>query len=352
MVDLPHVAEAAYLTKVLRSCSVLDGSAVCNVTAQSSRNTIVSRIIQLSLSYDGPAPRAPRSLILKVAHPDYTNTSWNAGRQEVAFYREIAPQTPARLVPSCFDGAWNEETNGWHLLLEDLTDTHQAPTMWPTPPSFETAKLIIETLARLHSTWWDDHRLGRSVGSFMDRSATDQLVSRFASHYEAFSDHLGDRLSEDRRIIFQRFIDRAASLAERLHLQRNLTIVHGDAHIWNFLVPRGEIDDRVRVFDFDGWRIGVGSGDLAYMIAMHLYPERRRAVERRLLDCYHETLKTHGVVNYGRQSLDDDYRWSVLWQISRPIWQWSAHIPPVVWWNNMERIFLAFDDLGCRELLG
>jgi hypothetical protein len=26
-------------------------------------------------------------------------------------------------------------------------------------------------------------------------------------------------------------------------------------------------------------------------------------------------------------------------------------IPPVIWWNNFERIMLAVDDLGCRELL-
>jgi hypothetical protein len=29
-----------------------------------------------------------------------------------------------------------------------------------------------------------------------------------------------------------------------------------------------------------------------------------------------------------------------------------SNIPPVVWWNNLERIFLAVDDLDCRELLG
>jgi hypothetical protein len=23
----------------------------------------------------------------------------------------------------------------------------------------------------------------------------------------------------------------------------------------------------------------------------------------------------------------------------------------VIWWNNLERIFMAVDDLGCRELL-
>jgi hypothetical protein len=34
-----------------------------------------------------------------------------------------------------------------------------------------------------------------------------------------------------------------------------------------------------------------------------------------------------------------------------PVWQASVNIPPVIWWNNFERIFLAVDDLGCRDLI-
>jgi hypothetical protein len=41
----------------------------------------------------------------------------------------------------------------------------------------------------------------------------------------------------------------------------------------------------------------------------------------------------------------------VLWQIVTPVWQAANNIPPVIWWNNLERIFLAVDDLDCRALL-
>jgi len=84
---------------------------------------------------------------------------------------------------------------------------------------------------------------------------------------------------------------------------------------------------------------------------MHWYPDRRRHFERPLLDLYHATLVEHGVTGYPRQALDDDYRLSVLWQIATPVWQASVNIPTVIWWNNLERILLAVDDLGCRDLL-
>ncbi len=54
---------------------------------------------------------------------------------------------------------------------------------------------------------------------------------------------------------------------------------------------------------------------------------------------------------YDRQALDDDYRWSVLLGMLRPIWQATGGLPARVWWPNLERNALACEDLGCAELL-
>jgi hypothetical protein len=37
----------------------------------------------------------------------------------------------------------------------------------------------------------------------------------------------------------------------------------------------------------------------------------------------------------------------VLWSV----WQAAFGIPMVNWWNNLERVMMAVDDLGCRDLL-
>jgi hypothetical protein len=86
------------------------------------------------------------------------------------------------------------------------------------------------------------------------------------------------------------------------------------------------------------------------MMAMLWYPDRRRRIERPLLDRYHAALLVHGVRGYDRQALQDDYRLSALWLITRPVAQALNNVGPAVWWNNLERIMLAVDDLGCREL--
>jgi hypothetical protein len=116
-------------------------------------------------------------------------------------------------------------------------------------------------------------------------------------------------------------------------------------------LPRDRTSDDVRFFDWDGWRVDVATDDLAYMMALHWYPEHRRRCERALLDRYHAELLARGVSGYDRRALDDDYRVSVLWQISTPVWQAANKIPPWVWWPHLERSFAAVDDLGCREFL-
>jgi hypothetical protein len=114
--------------------------------------------------------------------------------------------TSVCLVPRRFDAAFDANTKAWHLLLEDLTATHVITTQWPLPPTIEEHKPMLGALARFHAGWWDDPRLGVPVGTWLDDSAMNQLLLKFAKLYESFADRLGDRLSPDRRDIYERFI--------------------------------------------------------------------------------------------------------------------------------------------------
>ena len=346
---LPRAADAEYLTGALRRSGALVGGRVRDFGVESSRNTILSRIIRIRLTYEGAVDHAPASLILKTGLPDRFVGEWNGGRQEVAFYKEAASTMGASLVPRCFEAHWDLDNNEWHLLLEDLTDSHVIATTWPLPPSLDQCRTIVGARARFHAAWWDDPRLGTAVGAWTGADAMERYLQRLSNAVARFVDRVGDRLPRERLHLYDRLLAAAPSLFQRYQSHRDVTVIQGDAHVWNCLLPKDGSED-VRFFDWDSWRIDTGSDDLAYMMAMHWYPDRRRWAERPLLDLYHATLEAHGIA-YGRQSLDDDYRLSVLWQIVTPVWQSDNNIPPVIWWNNLERIFMAVDDLGCRDLL-
>jgi hypothetical protein len=349
--SLPAAASADNLTQALRHCGALADGRVSDVVVESARATVLSKIIRLRLAYEGPAAGAPSSLIFKTGLPECMGGAWHGGQQETAFYRHVAVAMPAGLVPRCFEAHFDAGTQDWRLLLEDLTDSHVIATTWPLPPTREQCETILQTWARFHARWWDDPRLGVSVGNWGDDAAIEDHMRRLADAFARFVDRLGDRLPQQRRELYQALLDGAPRLRQRFNSRRNATIVHGDAHFWNCFLPRDGGGD-VRLFDWDGWRLGIATDDLAYMIAMHWYPDRRRRLEQVLLDHYHAALIAHGVRGYERRALDEDYRLSVLWRIMTPVWQAGANIPAVIWWNNLERIFLAVEDLDCRQLLG
>jgi hypothetical protein len=71
---------------------------------------VLSRIIRLRLSYEGTASQAPASLFLKMGLPERIGGGWNGGCREVAFYNQVAAAMLARLVPRCFEAAFDEAT--------------------------------------------------------------------------------------------------------------------------------------------------------------------------------------------------------------------------------------------------
>lgn len=342
--SLPQATSAEHLTEVLRRSGLLGRGRVSAVAIDKQFPAILSLVQRLRLIYEGDATGAPASIIYKTDLPNRPGVGWESGRKEVAFYTDVAPATPAGLLLHCFEAHHDTETGAWHLLLEDLTDSHMVATQWPLPPTIGQSEAIVRVHARFQAAWWDDPRLG------VTPKAGEDWLKILTGSYAKFADLLGDRLSAERRTFYDRLFDQAPRLLERYRTRRNVTLVQGDSHTWNCFLPRSS-SDTARLFDWDSWRPTVGAEDLAYMMAMHWYPDLRQRAESHLLDCFHAELIDRGVTGYDRSSLQDDYRLSVLWATIRPVWMQSAGIPPVVWWNNLERIHLAVADLDCRALL-
>ena len=347
----PSAASADHLTDVLRRNGALGSGRVSAVSVDRTFPTILSLVQRLRLTYEGASPDAPASLIFKTDLPNRPGANWESGRKEVAFYSTVAPATPDGLLLRCFEAHYDAASGAWHLLLEDLTDSHLVATQWPVPPTIAQSEAIVRTHASFQAAWWDDPRLGVTIGTWPEPKAVRDWLKDLAASYAKFADMLGDRLSAERRAFYERLFDQAPRVLQRYRARRNLTLVQGDSHTWNCFLPREGSSDTARLFDWDAWRPASGAEDLAYMMAMHWYPDLRQRAEGHLLDCFHAKLTELGVTGYDRSSLQDDYRLAVLWLTTRPIWMQSAGIPPVIWWNHLERIHLAADDLDCRALV-
>jgi len=349
--DLDHVTPE-WLTEVLREQGYLADGRVTAVHLKTTRPTAVSLVAHLEVQYaDDISVSLPSQFFLKTSRPDLIANFPLRGQKEVAFYTRITAAMPAPLVVRCYDAVYAPEAKKFHLVLEDVSASHVQATVWPLPPVESQCVQAIDCLAQLHAHWWDHASLAQDMGARPTEASIQQAFRRVEQILPGFLDFLGDRLSQERRAVYEQALRVAPILRQRLLADHGLTLVHGDAHVWNFLFPRDADTDTVRLIDWEGWSMGLGTVDLAYMMALHWYPERRAHLEQPLLRRYHTQLLTHGIVGYDWDACWDDYRLAAIRNLFIPMGQWAAKLWPAIWWPHLERALLAFEDLQCRELL-
>jgi thiamine kinase-like enzyme len=338
-----------WLTATLKDAGVLERGRVVWVETDSAQpfGSIVSHV-ELAYS-DEAAADAPYRLFLKLANP-YLHQQWpERGKREVEFYGAIPAGDYGRLpLPRCYAAAFSVE-DGFHVLLDDLAETHFS-IVHPLPPSAEQCEQVVDTLARLHAYWWNKPQLGVNLGRPADQKT---IFNGDEKMYPAFLEYMGDALWDERRRIFDRVLKAAPKLQERL-TKGNLTLIHGDAHAWNFLYPLDPGGEAVLV-DWEAWDADVGVFDLAYMITLFWFPAHRARMEKPLVQRYHKRLTEYGVTGYSWDDCWYDYRHSVIRLLFRPIDWWDSHRDedfwPELWWPRLERVICAFEDLHCEELL-
>jgi thiamine kinase-like enzyme len=324
---------------------------VVAVDAGPPRATLVSTVTALRVEYSPDAPAESRARLFLKPSMDRLDPDLQPviGEREVAFYRHAAPLMPAGSIPRCYDA---EFAGGrFHLLLEDLSETHAIITPWPLPPTEEACERIIDAWAAFHAFWWRHPSLGKDVGAFLDDAAMAKLTVEYRERFARFAGALGDRFPPAALAIYARVNAVRDQLITPARLYANYTIVHGDAHVWNLLYPKDAAAGGIRLIDWDNWRIGRAAADRAYMMAVHWDPERRARLEALFLDRYHAGLCARGVTGYSLERLWEDYRLSVIGHLSIPVWQQTLGIPAAIWWSHLHRVVAAFEDLDCAFLL-
>jgi hypothetical protein len=121
---------ADFLTERLRASGVLPRGRVMAVDAGERRSTLVSTVAPLRVEYSPEAPKeAPTRLFLKATRGGLDPGLQLVGEREVAFYRHAAPLMPGGPIPRCYDAEFVD--GNFHLLLDDLSQTHTMITPWP-----------------------------------------------------------------------------------------------------------------------------------------------------------------------------------------------------------------------------
>ncbi|WP_216776646.1 oxidoreductase family protein [Metabacillus halosaccharovorans] len=311
----------------------------------------------------------PSNLFLKTTKENaFSDFQKKLALKEVEFYKNIVKNHNDLPIPNCYGAQLNNEGN-YYILLEDYSSDYKMGE-WSIPPYINQCKKAISSIAKFHASFWESKILLSSEeflikeniqnsfstcldsfrGSYIDKKQIpNERIVCINQMFLAFSDYLGDRLSNKRKNIYMKVIsqlDRFLTLEDK-----KVTLIHGDSHFWNYLYPTKDYKEAI-IVDWQTWDINVGTEDLSHMMALHWFPERRQLLEKDLLNFYLQCLKDYGVKNYNWNNLIIDYKTSIIRKLFLPIFQWSSGlILPNVWWTHLERVFMAFEDLNCQELI-
>ncbi|HEX8891361.1 MAG TPA: phosphotransferase [Pyrinomonadaceae bacterium] len=340
-----------WLTKRLREQGHLLRGEVTALSLKHSK-TFFSNIYRLEVSYSTDTqPILPSKLLLKIPLPD-NQAALNMGRDEATVYRALWDAMDDPPVVRCFDSVYSSASHRSHLLLADLSETH-FQTEIPVPPTWRHCELCVETLAQFHAFWWMHADLEMKMGVLFNEESLKELGTLLSRALSDFIEFMGDRLSVARRQAYEHAIALLPGFWNRrlMSIEGN-TLIHGDAHLWNFLHPKDVEKGRAYLIDLaTSNRIRPPTNDLAYMMALQWFPERRALMEENLLRHYHAALLARGVANYSWEDCLLDYRYSIITHLFTPVLQWhSKQVPATVWWYNFERISEAYKDLRCDEL--
>jgi aminoglycoside phosphotransferase (APT) family kinase protein len=340
-------ATPADLTSALYDSGTLREGAVVNVTMAQQIETEISNLWFLEVVYTAEAaPELSDRLLLKWALKE--SVAPERGDPEVVFYRELAPSLSSPPIVKCLATAPPASTDRW-LIIEDLRSTHANPP-WPNRPADKLLYDAVAALAQVHAHWWEAPSLGSTVGTWPTETALRTMVAGFRAHLPGFFDDLGADLPlSDRRVLEEVF---NSSLRPWLRLvdQRALTVIHGDAHTWNFLFPRSE-PGTTYLIDWQLWHLDIGARDLAYMIAFHWDRAARQQLELPLLRFYHEALIGAGISSYSFENLFLDYRRCLVRNLTLPILFWSRGQRREYWRPRLDYALAAYRDHNCAELL-
>lgn len=343
----------AWLTGVLaRNGALIRGRVVDLAIDSSERILSTSTRIRIVFSDDAEG-ELPTRLFLKTVNADMEDETF--GPSEVNYYTRDYRGVACAPIPHCYDAVFSEAERRYHLLVDDLSETHvEAKHKKPTP-AYGLA--LAEALACLHA-----HRCGASrFGEFGDRMPDEAHLNRFVEVARPGAGHIIGAFSGELKAhwpaaIHEILADHPRAMVNRTTDDNGFTLIHGDPNWNNILIPRsGErllyLIDR-QPFD---WSLTVWLGvyDLAYALVLDWEVEQRRQNEMAILRHYHSQLVERGVLDYSWDRLVDDYRLSVAICVYVAIEYCRGginHEWTDAWLPMLQQALTACDDLNCREL--
>lgn len=363
--DCSVITDAAQATPdrltaaLLRSGTLRSGSVRQVEVLIGSEPAAWSRNARLRLGYHpgsqpGTVPALPGTLFLKMCQGSF-------GDSELRYYtHDYAGHAEAPLL-RCHDACYQAEPRSYHLLLDDVTDSHQP--CWDVAVTPGWLQALGDAAAALHAARWDAAALQAAGAGLPDAAAIERYVAHCRQGLAPLLASIDAEMRHRCEAALHEVFDHLPRLMQqRCADPRGLCLVHGDLNPGNLLVSRTQpppgrlrplyLIDR-QPFDWS-LTVWLGVSDLAYLMCSHWPIEQRCRHQQALLQGYQRGLQQRGLQAPAWERLWSDYRLCAM-QAALVAVEWCVLEADVermrwLWTEQLERALAVMEELDCRSL--
>jgi len=312
--------------------------------------------IKFSVQIEGGAnEKHQRSFFVKTIKKDSEITGYHElCLNEVNFYKLIREGSNIGLpIPKCIDAYISEDGSKFLLLLDDISDSYNPPNETILLNEQNWVKAA-RSLASFHARFWDTDEIGSNDLPIEDAEKTQSYIDDIYDGYSKFKEYVGDHFDGKTIAIYEHAVKIAIELVneryERMLNRDNVTVMHGDAHIHNFMFPEDCSKDPI-IVDFQFWGLGIGLGDIAHLTRVSFPKIYGRNMHFAIVKEYYDTLVAEGVRGYSWERCWNDYRRQVASMLLIPAWQYTLFNREYEQWvDDVTGLISNYDVLECGEL--
>ncbi|MDX1417119.1 MAG: hypothetical protein R3293_23135 [Candidatus Promineifilaceae bacterium] len=337
-----------WLTAVLRKSGALMTGSVASFELGTGQGNW-SESANLRLTYAAAARGArPERLFLKMVDTGASSADEHFGGSEVDYYLRDYVDVPDAPLLRCYDGAFSAELERYHLLLDDVSETHVEAAQ--KEPTLAYGLALADGLAILHARWWGAAGLAEAGTSMHDAAHIQRFVDIAAPGVEHILGQFAAELKPHwPDLLREVFANNPAAIMARTGDANGFSLIHGDVGQHNVLVPRHGarplyiIDRQPFNWSLTTW---LGAYDLAYAMVLDWDVEERRALEIPVLQRYHARLVDSAMADYSWERLFADYRLCVPMcvYIATEYCRGGINRRVDVWLPMLQRALQACDD--------
>ena len=305
-----------WLQAQLDAAGVLGGAHIAAMDSTPIGTGQVGDTVRIALTYDRPAPGAPRSIAAKLPSRDATSRATAAHfklyLREVNFYARVAPLIPMR-VPQVYTALIDDAGCDFILLFEDLGPAQAGNQLAPCTP--EQARAANCQAALLHAST-DGLPVLDEDWLQGDPAARDWIIQAYPGAQAVFRERYAGQIEPEYLEICEQLAEHCATWFHFTPSTRCIT--HGDFRLDNMLFDIRGGAEPIALVDWQTCVTGGGTSDLGYFLGTGIGTQLRRGHEDALIDLYCAEMTRLGVPR-DCSAIWDDYRIGALSGLSTAV---------------------------------